>query len=130
MIKIEQKIICDEISTDDMPVPVGWRLLIQPIKVEEMTASGIALPKSAQEAKEYLRCVGKVISMGPLCYRHNKFEGGEPWCKIGDWVVFGEYVGRNLKIRNQAGGLTDVRLISDDEVVSRIPNPEAVLIYV
>jgi len=113
----------------DLPVAVGWRILIEPIQIDDTTEGGIALPTSVIEAKEYLRYVGRVVAMGPLCYRHAKFVGGVDWCAVGDWVAYGQYAGQTINIRNKDGGLTELKLLNDDEVMCKLPNPESVLIY-
>ena len=123
-----------EVAAEDYPVPVGWRILIEPIKVEEKTAGGIVLPTQAVEAKEHLRHIGRVVAMGPLCYKHSKFADGkaepEHWCNIGDYVAYGAYAGQEIKVRDHAGEkYVSLKLVNDDEVLSVIPNPASVLIY-
>jgi len=119
-----------EVAPSDYPIPTGWRILIEPIKVEETTSGGIALPTSAVEAKEHLRYIGRVVSMGPLCYKHAKFGDDQPWCKVGDMVAHGAYAGQAIQVRNKAGdAYVALKLINDDEVLSVIPTPESVMIY-
>lgn len=43
-----------------MIIPVGDRLLVEPIPVEEMTAGGIFLPDSAREVPDK----GKILAVG------------------------------------------------------------------
>jgi co-chaperonin GroES (HSP10) len=50
-----------------------------------------------------------------------KFPNG-PWCKQGDWVVFGRYAGSRIRID---GG--EVRLLNDDEILGTVDNPEDIL---
>ena len=50
-----------------------------------------------------------------------KFPEG-PWCKEGEWVIFGSYAGSRFKIE---GG--EVRILNDDEIIARINNPEDIL---
>lgn len=123
-----------EVEFSDYPVPVGWRILIEPIKVEEKTASGLVLPEQAIAAKEHLRYIGKVVAMGHLCYQHAKFTGetGEQraWCKVGDYVAHGAYAGQEIKVRDRSGRrYVSLKLLNDDEVLAVIPRPESVLIY-
>ena len=119
-----------EVAPSDYPIPAGWRVLIEPIKIEEKTEGGIVLPTAAVEAKEHLRYIGRVVAMGPLCYKHAKFGDAGPWCKVGDMVAYGAYAGQEIKIRNKAGDkYVSLKLINDDEVLSVIPVPESVLIY-
>lgn len=122
------------IDPRDYPVPTGYRILVEPIHIEEKTASGLLLPAQAVEAKEHLRAIGRVVAMGHLAYAHDKFEGIDgqidPWCAVGDWVVYNAYAGNEVRIRNKSGhGYTAVRLINDDEVMARINDPTSVLIY-
>lgn len=123
-----------EVSPGDYPIPTGWRVLVEPIKIEAHSAGGIALPTAAVEAKEHLRYIGRVVDMGPLCYKHNKFMGPDgaavKWCAIGDFIAYGAYAGQEIKVRNSDGNAyVSLRLINDDEVLSVIPNPDSVLIY-
>ncbi len=118
-----------KIRPEDLPEAVGWRVLIEPIEVEEKTKGGLFLPEEAKKAKEYLRYIGRVVTMGPLCYKHAKFEGGEPWCQVGDWVAYGQYAGQEVVVRTEDGSRVKLKIVNDDEILSKIPNPEAVLIY-
>jgi co-chaperonin GroES (HSP10) len=60
--------------------------------------------------------------MGNLCFRDkDKFPLG-PWCKEGDWIIFGRYAGSRFKIE---GG--EVRILNDDEVIAKIDNPSDIL---
>ena len=60
--------------------------------------------------------------MGDLCYADkDKFK--EPWCKLGDWVIFARYAGSRLPIE---GG--EVRILNDDEVLGTIKIPNHIFI--
>ena len=109
--------------------PTGWRILVRPVKIEERTAGGIHLPDSVKQAKEHLRYIGQVVSMGTLCYQHAKFEGGKPWCQVGDYIAFGQYAGQEI-LANTAEGVEKLRLINDDEVLCTLDSLEAVTVYV
>ena len=107
---------------DQLPEPVGYRLLVLPFTPKEKTKGGIII---AQESLEKLRIAtncGYVLKVGPLAYYDKeKFPTGA-WCKKGDWVIFARYAGSRLPIE---GG--EVRLLNDDEVLGTINNPESVL---
>lgn len=119
-----------EVAPEIYPVPTGWRILVEPIKIEERSSGGIVLPESAVEAKEHLRYIGRVVSMGPLCYKHAKFEGGGPWCEVGDYIAYGAYAGQEVKVHNRSKTkYVALRLINDDEVLAVINDPTSVLIY-
>ena len=109
---------------DQLPEPSGWRLLVLPFTPREKTKGGIII---AQESLEKLRIAtncGYVLKMGDLCYA-DKDRFKEPWCKLGDWVIFARYAGSRLPIE---GG--EVRILNDDEVLGTIKNPESVLHYI
>ena len=66
--------------------------------------------------------VGLVVKQGPDAYSDSdKFPEG-PWCKEGDWVIFGRYAGARFNIE---GG--DMRLLNDDEILATVNNPEDIL---
>lgn len=127
---VQFEIVSDEIAAEDIPQPVGWRILVEPIRVEEKTTGGIVLPGQAIEAKEHLRYIGKVIAMGPLCYKHSKFEGCEPWCAVGDWIAYGQYTGHEIRVRTKNGNKTVLRIVNDDTIQCKVGNPKAIVNYV
>ena len=70
--------------------PVGWRVLIKPQEVREMSEGGIILTTEVSKNREQMgntTCI--VISMGDDCYADEP----APWCKVGDKVIFAKYAG-------------------------------------
>lgn len=129
-IETKMNVAMDELpNIDSIPQPTGWRILVQPIKVEEMTAGGVVLPASAMEAKAYLRYVARVVAMGDECYLDDERFGPEPWCEVGDWIVYGSVTGLEIKINSADGKPLVLRLINDDEVLARAPDPKSLIIY-
>lgn len=113
-----------------MPVPVLWRLLIEPVKVEETTAGGIVLAPETQKAKEYLRYVGKILAIGAGAYQHSKFDGSQMRLEVGDWVIYQTYAGFDIKILDAKGQPRTLRFINDDEVMAIAPDPQSLLVAV
>ena len=109
-------------DADQLPKPTGWRILVEPIDIEEKTAGGIYLANESKKAKEYNRYVGKVIAMGPDCYQHAKFPSG-PWCALGDWILFNQYTGMGANIRDTKGEMVHLRFINDDAVLATATDP-------
>ena len=110
---------------DQLPEPVGYRLLVLPFTPKEKTKGGIII---AQESLDKLRIAtncGYVIKMGPLAYADKEKFATGPWCKKGDWVIFARYAGSRLPIE---GG--EVRILNDDEVLGTIKDPESVLHHI
>jgi len=100
-----------------IPEPVGYRILIRPRGVTEKTKGGIILTDSSKEDQSYLNSVGQVIAMGDECYSDRK----KPWCKVGDWVIFGRYAGARISVQN-----VKMVLLNDDEIIATLENPEVV----
>ncbi len=68
--------------------PVGERVLIKPIKENEITAGGIYIPESAQKEKKE----GTVIATGT-------FEDGKDLpLKEGDHIIYGGYQSDEMEI--------------------------------
>ena len=116
---ITEKLVPDP---DPLPALPGYHILIRPVSIRKETKGGILLPDQFQEDVKYLTTVGKVLAVGQSAYQdENKFPNG-PWCKQGDWVVFGRYAGSRLRIE---GG--EVRLLNDDEILGTVDSPEDIL---
>jgi len=113
-----------EKAIDRLPQPTGWRILLLPFQGKKQTKGGILLAEETVQREAVGTVCGYVLRVGPLAYQDsNKFgNDAEPWCKQGDWVIFGRYAGSRFKIE---GG--EVRLLNDDEVLARIASPEDIL---
>tara|TARA_R110002020_G_scaffold83239_2_gene206266 strand:+ start:5098 stop:5502 length:405 start_codon:yes stop_codon:yes gene_type:complete len=110
-----------ESQKDLLPSPTGYRVLILPRGRTPVTEGGIHLAKETVERDSLASVVGYVVAVGPDAYKDkNKFPEG-PWCKKGDWILFGRYAGARFKID---GG--EMRLLNDDEILALLPDPEAV----
>lgn len=118
----------DGLTDKDIPKPVGWRIMVEPIEVKKVTRGGLVLPDVTLEAQEYMRYVGQVVGMGALAYKHRKFEGGGPWCKIGDWILHGRYAGQEAIVRGK-DGVHGFRFVNDDEILAVTESPEKLIIY-
>ena len=107
---------------DTIPDPVGYRILIRPHVPSNKTEGGVYLSDKTQETMEVTTVVGLVIKMGPLCYQDtDKFPSG-PWCKRGQFVIYGRYAGARFKTK-----YGEHRILNDDEIIGTIKNPEDVL---
>ena len=110
--------------TDELPEPSGYRILLLPFTPKEKTKGGILFSQEQLDKARIATTCGYVLKMGDLAYKDNeKFI--EPWCKVGDWVIFARYAGSRLPIE---GG--EVRIINDDEVLGTIKDPESILHYI
>ena len=66
--------------------PLGQRVLVEPHKAEDKTATGIIIPDSAQEKPQR----GVVVAVGV----GNKDE--KPVLKVGDTILYGKYTGTEI----------------------------------
>jgi len=111
-----------EAVIDTIPRPTGWRIAILPYRGAEKTKGGIVLAEETQKKTQLATVCGYVLKMGDLAYSdESKFPTG-PWCKQGDWIIFGRYSGARIPID---GG--EIRLINDDEVLGVVNDPEDIL---
>ncbi len=126
------KIYTDEESkgtcaTHQLPIPMGWKILIQPNQIKQQTKGGIILPSKAQENEAYLTAHGEVVSIGELAYRERGT--GDSWRisnkpQVGDKVTYGKYAGQKLVING-----VRLLLLNDDEITSILPKGVEVTAY-
>jgi chaperonin GroES len=89
--------------------PVGERILIQPMELEEKTASGIVISTNAgREREEMSNTTGVVVELSPEAYS----DRAEPWCKAGDTIIFAKFAG--LLYKGKDG--KKYRVIRDEDV--------------
>ena len=113
-----------ENQKEQLPNPTGYRLLVLPFTPKEKTKGGIIFSQESLDKARIATNCGYVLKMGDLAYKDkDKFK--EPWCKLGDWVIFARYAGSRLPIE---GG--EVRILNDDEVLGTVKDPESILHYI
>ncbi len=71
--------------------PLGDRVVIKKVEVEEKTKSGIVLPGSAQEQPQ----MAEVVAVGSDILNDEK---KKEQIKVGDKVIFSKYAGSEIKI--------------------------------
>jgi len=109
---------------DKLPRPTGYRILIVPYSYPRASKGGILLADSTLKTEELATTVGYVVSLGPDAYSDaGKFPDG-PWCKTGDYILFGRYAGARIVMQGEDNDDLPLRLLNDDEVLAVIDNPE------
>jgi len=109
-------------EVEKLPSPVGWRMVLFPLKLKEKTKGGLLLTDETVEQSQITTNICKVLKMGDLCYKDDsKFPTG-PWCKEGDWVLITRYAGSRIRID---GG--ELRIINDDEILAKVDDPRDIL---
>lgn len=71
--------------------PLGDRVVIKKIEVEEKTKSGIVLPSSAKEQPQ----MAEVLAIGNDILNDEK---KKDQIKVGDKVIFSKYAGTEVKV--------------------------------
>jgi chaperonin GroES len=105
-----------------LPRPTGWRIAVLPYRGAERTKGGIVIAEETQKRTQLATNCGYVLTLGELAYKdESKFPFG-PWCKEGDWVIFGRYAGSRISID---GG--EIRFLNDDEILGIVNDPEDIL---
>lgn len=92
--------------------PVGHRVLIKPLVLEEKTESGIIISSNTIEMERLAQMKGIVIEVGTTAYADQP----TPWCKVGDLVTFGKYSGLVYKGKETKDKL-EYRVINDLDIV-------------
>lgn len=87
--------------------PLGDKVVIKPLKVEEKTQSGIVLPGSAQEKPHQ----GEVIAVGNGVL-NDKGERVALEVKPGDKVVYGKFGGTEVKLDDE-----EVVIIAEKDIL-------------
>jgi len=83
--------------------PLGDRILVKPLTVEEVTKSGIVLPDTAEKEKKEQ---GVIVGIG---------EGEKVkklHLKIGDKVLFGKYSGEDVEFDK-----VDYKFLKDEDIL-------------
>lgn len=113
--------VSDEVLEQQLPKPVGYRLLVALPHVEEKFDSGILKADKTVHEERILSIVGAVIDIGDQAYADpDRFPHG-PWCKVGDFVMFRANTGTRFKV----GGV-EYRLMNDDSIEAVVADPRGV----
>ncbi|MBI1971296.1 MAG: co-chaperone GroES [Candidatus Wildermuthbacteria bacterium] len=97
--------------------PLSDHILIEPLKEEQKTKSGILLPDTAEKEKPEQ---GKVIAVGPG-KRNEKGEIMSIGVKVGDTVLFKKYGPDEIKI-DSPDGEKEYLIASEEDILAVIEN--------
>ena len=106
-------------NTDSFEV-CGYQILVKPICPEKKTKGGIILTDNYRDSFNYISNIGRVLSMGPLCY-NDKEKFGEPWCAVGDYVITERNVGQKFRLQD-----VPVTLVGDHQIRMRVKSAKDV----
>lgn len=111
----------DTLSQEQIPTPTGWRIVLGPIRINNISSGGVIMSSDNVKEDETQRFIAKVLKMGPLCYRSDKFKEhpnaqATAWCKVGDIVSIGQYTGSTLPCIDEDGRPYKLKVVNDDEI--------------
>jgi len=117
-----QTAVTEEETEAQLPIPVGYRLLVALPQIEETLGEmGLVKSKKMMHEERIMSTVGLVVDMGAQAYTDpTRFPNG-PWCKVGDYVVFASYTGTRVSVHG-----VEYRLMNDDSIEAVVADPRGV----
>jgi len=94
--------------------PSPGHVAVIPDTREEVTASGIVIPDTASDQKS---SIGTIYAVGK-----GKDKDGVDASdyKVGDRVIFGQYAGEEIELKDESGSTIEVKFLSADSIRSKI----------
>jgi len=114
--------ITEEEAEQQLPKPVGYRLLIALPKVEEVYESGLIKSDKTLNEERIMSTMGVVLDMGAEAYSDKERFPNGPWCKVGDFVMIRPHTGTRFKVNGQ-----EYRLLNDDSVEAVVADPRGIV---
>jgi co-chaperonin GroES (HSP10) len=128
MTKADMKITAlpEEVSDKELdaqlPVPVGYMLLVALPDIEDNYQGSSLLKTDTAKHHEYiLSILGVVIDMGADAYSDKVRFPNKPWCKVGDYVMFRMNTGVRFTVNGK-----EFRLMNDDSISAVVADPRGV----
>ena len=105
-----------------LPVPVGYRVLVALPQIEETFDGTDLLKTDTTKNQEYvMSIIGLVVDMGDQAYVDKERFPTGPWCKQGDYVMFRANSGTRFNV-----GDVEYRLMNDDSIEAVVADPRGV----
>ena len=105
-----------------LPEPKGYKILCAIPDAAETYKGGIVKADSTRTIEEHSTVVLFVVKVGDLAYKDEvRFPTG-PWCKEGQFVMYGRYAGSRFKTK-----YGEHRILNDDEIIGLVKRPQDIL---
>ena len=112
----------------EVPIPLGWKVILMPKQGKTTTESGIDISASA-DAEEHLNYIGKILDMGEAAFTARTKSGIDmaAWKarpQVGDYVIYTPYCGMRIR---RAGEKEEnyIILCNDTDIQALISDPDA-----
>jgi len=120
--KIEDDKAQEVVLNEQIPKPVGYRVLIALPSIDETYGeSGLLKSEQTMRDEYILSMIGVVLDVGDQAYADTERFPTGPWCKQGDYVMFRANSGTRFKVGRQ-----EYRLINDDSVEAVVDDPSKI----
>jgi len=96
--------------------PIGDRVVVKPLEMEEVTASGIVIPDTASKEKPH---EGVIIALGSGGVG-KECSNPKDFLKVGDKVLFGRYAGDDVKLKDKEGKEVELKILRLDSVLAKV----------
>tara|TARA_R110000796_G_scaffold1789_4_gene7295 strand:+ start:146 stop:532 length:387 start_codon:yes stop_codon:yes gene_type:complete len=114
--------VTEEETDAQLPVPVGYRVLVALPEVDDTYgSSGIIKSSKEMHSEHIMSIMGLVLDMGDGAYADKERFPSGPWCKVGDYVMFRMNTGTRFKV----GGV-EYRLMNDDSIEATVNDPRGI----
>ena len=121
MIMSEAQTVTDAELEAQLPVPVGYKLLIALPTIEDTYDSGLVKAENTKHAEQVLSMIGLVLDMGTQAYSDPERYPNGPWCEVGDYVLFRTNTGTRFRFNG-----TEYRLMNDDSIEAVVSDPQGI----
>jgi co-chaperonin GroES (HSP10) len=96
--------------------PCGHRVVVKQDPIEKKSKGGIIIAHENEAAAQQAGVTGTVLAIGPTAWKDPSL-GGEPWCKVGDKVLFAKFAGKSFTVPETEEA---VLLMNDEDVMGVI----------
>jgi co-chaperonin GroES (HSP10) len=115
------EVVTEEDLEQQLPKPVGYKLLIALPTIEKTYESGIIKADKTVFEEQILSTIGLVLDIGDQAYVDPVRYPNGPWCKVGDYVMFRTSTGTRFKIDG-----AEYRLMNDDSIEAVVADPSGI----
>jgi len=113
--------VTDEELEAQLPIPVGYKLLIALPTIEDTYDSGLVKAENTKHVEQVLSMIGLVLDMGSQAYSDPDRYPNGPWCEVGDYVLFRTNTGTRFRFNG-----TEYRLMNDDSIEAVVSDPQGI----
>jgi|TARA_B100000963_G_scaffold359617_1_gene387434 co-chaperonin GroES (HSP10) len=114
--------LTDDELEQQLPRPVGYRVLVALPEIEKTYADTSVLKTDKEMHHDYIMSImGLVVDMGAGAYEDKERFPDGAWCKEGDFVMFRANSGTRFKVAGK-----EYRLMNDDSIEAVVADPRGI----